>query len=242
MVKSGMGENVGVLDLTGVQTITDDVVSDLLTTMPNLQRLSLKNCRRLTGKSLQSVATNLQSIKCLDIGGTYNITTAEVLELLPSMPNLDEIYAGGLGWTDLSFEQLTSDRFWKGIGVGFSDRLTASGLREALTSQTDLERLSIPFCEQALDTSLLGFLGRSLPKVSALDIRGNNAVNSLTSWFDGRVSAGAEAVELFVLARYSNITKASLEETKRIHPIQATELTCVLDGSGVGGGIQRGSA
>lgn len=106
-------------------------------------------------------------------------------------------------------------------------------------SQTDLQRLAIPFCEQALDTSLLGFLGRSLVKVSALDIRGNSAVNSLTSWFDGRVAAGAEALELFVLGRYSNITKASLEETKRIHPIHAIELTCILDGTGVGGGIQR---
>lgn len=99
MIKSGMGASVGVLDLTGVQTLTDDLVSDLLSTMPNLQRLSLKNCRRLTGVSLQAVATNLQSLSSLDIGGSYNITTAELLEVLPSMQNLDEIYAGGLGWT-----------------------------------------------------------------------------------------------------------------------------------------------
>mmetsp|Transcript_5363 Transcript_5363/g.6254 ORF Transcript_5363/g.6254 Transcript_5363/m.6254 type:complete len:261 (+) Transcript_5363:427-1209(+) len=241
MVKSSMGKCVGILDLTGIQTLTDDMICDLLCTMPNLQRLSLKNCRRLTGKSLLSIAENLPQLTCLDIGGSYNITTAELLEILPTMTNLNEIFAGGLGWTDLSLEQLTGDRLWKGIGIGFSHRLTSSGLREAFLSQTDLERLAIPFCEQALETSTLGFIAKSLLQVAALDIRGNNGINSLTCWFDGRVEAAKGAAELFVLARYSNITKASIEETKRIHPIHAADLICILDGTGVGEGIRRES-
>lgn len=167
------------------------------------------------------------------------MTTAEVLEILPSLDKLDELYAGGLGWTDLTLEQLVNERCWKGLGIGFSHNLTPSGLREALSSRPHLERLSIPFCEQALDTSLLGFLGRSLPGVTALDIRGNNSVNSLTSWFDGRAAVGSPAQYLFVLARYSNISKGSIEETKRIHPLHAADLTCILDGTGAGEGIHR---
>lgn len=239
MIKSGMGECVGVLDMTGMHTLTDELVEKLLVTMPNLQRLSLKNCRRLTGRSLLVVAEHLPNLTCLDVGGSYNMTTAEVLETLPSLANLDELYASGLGWTDLTLQQLADERSWKGLGVGFSQLLTPSGLREALSTQSHLERLSIPFCEQALDTSLLGFLGRMLPGVTALDIRGSMQVNSLTAWFDGRAVVGAPAQELFVLARYSNLTKGSLDETKRIHPIHAVELTCVLDGKGVGGGIHR---
>jgi hypothetical protein len=216
MVKSGMGECVGVLDMTGMHTLTDDLVEKLLANMPNLQRLSIKNCRRLTGKSLMSVAEHNPNLTCID-----------------------ELYAGGLGWTDLTLQQLADDRCWKGLGFGFSALLTPAGLREAMTKQKHLERLSIPFCEQALDTSLLGFLGRTLPAVTSLDIRGNINVTSLTSWFDGRAATGALAQELFVLARYSNLSKASLEETKRIHPIHTVDVICVLDGKGVGEGIHR---
>jgi solute carrier family 6 GABA transporter-like protein 1 len=240
MVKSGMGESVAVLDLTGIHTLTDPLIDQLLSIMPNLRRLSLKNCRRLTGKSLVSVARHLPSLTCLDIGGSYNITVADVLEQLPNMPNLQELYASGLGWTDLSLEQLCANRFWKGLGVGFSPGITPSGLRESLKSNSELERLSIPFCEDALDTSLLGFLGRSLKKVKALDIRGNSGVNSLTTWFDGRAATGArETQPLFCLARYSNVTSSSIEDTKRVHPMLALDLKVVLDAKGIGGGIKR---
>lgn len=239
MVKSGVGECVGVLDLTGMHTLTDDLVEKLLASMPNLQRLSIKNCRRLTGKSLLSVAEHAPNLTCLDVGGSYNMTTSELLNVLPALPHLDELYAGGLGWTDASLLQLANERSWKGLGFGFSANLTPAGLREAMTQQAYLDRLSIPFCEQALDTALLGFLGRTLPGVNALDIRGNVNVTSLTSWFDGRAAIGALAQDLFVLARYSSLTKASLDETKRIHPLHSVDLTCILDGKGVGEGILR---
>ena len=134
---------------------------------------------------------------------------------------------------------MANERSWKGLGFGFSALLTPAGLREAMIQQAYLERLSIPFCEQALDTSLLGFLGRTLPGVTSLDIRGNINVSSLTSWFDGRAAIGALAQELVVLARYSSLTSLSLEETKRIHPKHVADLRCILDGKGVGEGIGR---
>jgi hypothetical protein len=239
MIQSGMGNYVAVLDLTGINTLTDCLVRKLLATMPKLQRLSLKNCRRLTVKSLVSIAEFSPAITCLDIGGSYNMKAIDILDVLPLLSNLDEFYAGGLGWTDYTLLQLTELRSWKGLGFGFSIDLTASGFREAMKNQPHLERLAVPFCEQALDSSLLGFLGRTLPGVTSLDIRGNTGVTSLTSWFDGRASIGAPAQELFVLARYSNLSKASLEETKRIHPIHSVELICILDGRGVGQGIHR---
>lgn len=240
MVKSGVGQHIGVLDLTGISSLTDDSVTKLLSTTPNLRRLSLKNCRRISGKALKAVAEQTAGLACLDIGGSYNISTLDVLTSVPDFPQLEELYASGLGWTDASLEQLTKDRSWKGLGIGFSITVTAAGIRQALGAQHDLRRLSLAFCEQAVDGGLLGFLGRALTKLTVLDIRGNQNVSSMTNWFDGRAAVeGVETQELFVLARYSNIGKTSAEETKRIHPLHAANLVCVVDGGGTGKGIRR---
>lgn len=238
MVKSGMGDCLACLDLTGSHTLTDSVVDHLLQHCPNLKRLSLKNCRRLTNASLQSVVTYCPQITCLDIGGTYNMTTSVVMDCIPQLDHLNELYASGLGWTDHTLSQLVETKSdWKGLGLAFSI-VTGSGLRMSLAQCGQLEILNIAFCEAACDSSLLGYLGRSLPLVKALDIRGNNQITSLTGWFDGRVQIQADAQELFVLARYAGISKASIEETQRIHPVQATMLTCVIDADGIGGAIR----
>jgi hypothetical protein len=42
-----------------------------------------------------------------------------------------------------------------------------------------------------------------------------------------------------VLGRYSGLTEASLEETKRQHPVDAQDLVVYLDGGGMGAGITR---
>jgi hypothetical protein len=46
--------------------------------------------------------------------------------------------------------------------------------------------------------------------------------------------------QLFVLARYSGVTKNSLEETLKLHQ-NVIFLSCILDGSGTGEGIRRRS-
>ena len=282
MVKSGAARYVGVLDLTGMSTLTDEMLQKLVEASGrNLRRLSIKNCRRLTEASIGLIGKYTPSLTCLDCGGSYNIASEDVLETLPQLPDLDELYASGLGWTDETLMQLVEDRTWRGLGVGFSMALTAGGIRRSLSSQTALRRLSLAFCEQAVDSNLLGFLGRTLTNLAALDIRGNQHIASMTSWYDGRVTAvvpgtttstmdGAEQEEdsgddsgkeeqeqhnkdevqshegpselapgLFVLARYTGIGNMSSEETKRIHPIEAAKLVCVLDGKGNGQGIQR---
>jgi hypothetical protein len=165
----------------------------------------------------------------------------DVLDAVQQLPNLVELHASGLAWNDATLMKLMELRSnWTGLSIGFSN-ITSYGLREALPYVSDtLTHLSLPFMETAVDNALVGFLGKTLPKLVCLDIRGNSSVSSLTGFFDGRHFNHAEAAqELFVLARYSNVQASSVEETRRIHPVLASNLIVVLDGGGVGGGIRR---
>lgn len=240
MVDSGMGENIGALDLTGVQGLTDDLLLMLFPKCPNLTRLSLKNCRRITKTGFECIK-NLKNLTCLDVGGSYNLTCMDVLDVVQVLPNLVELHASGLGWNDATLMKLMDLRDnWIGLSIGFS-QITAFGLREALPLVADtLTHLSVPFVETAVDNALIGFFGKTLTNLVCLDIRGNSSVSSLTGFFDGRqLNGSVEADDLFVLARYSNVQASSVEETRRIHPVHASNLEVVLDGGGTGGGIRR---
>lgn len=242
MVESGMPIHLAVLDMTGIQPLTDDFLYPILKDAKNLKRLSVKNCRRLTNKTLENLGHFNTQLTSLDIGGAYNLKPQAVLEVCANLFHLKELYASGLSWTDSLLQELTSLRGWKGLSVGFAPLLTAAGFKAAMLSQTTcLLSLSIPFCEQMVDAALLGALGRHLPLLRALDVRGNTNLVSLTGWYDGRATLAPkpDPQRLLVLARYSGVTKASLEDTKRIHPLDAMQLECILDSGGIGLGIQR---
>ena len=183
-----------------------------------------------------------------------------------------ELHASGLGWNDSLLGTLAGGdqdpddlldedeeqqgekdsgplRPWKALSMGFSMSLSALGLRHALSKVSgSLISLALHFCENVVDNALMGMLGRNLPHVKYLDVRGNGSLNSMTGWYDGRASADldtttddetATAQELTVLARVTGITRASLEETMRVFPVEAANLNCILDGGGAGVGIYR---
>jgi hypothetical protein len=93
-----------------------------------------------------------------------------------------------------------------------------------------------------MDNAILGILGRNLPNVGYLDVRGNPGLSTLTGWYDGRASADLPAQSLLVLGRYSGLQDSSVDDTRRIHPNEASAdlLTVVLDGDGMGAAISRG--
>jgi hypothetical protein len=240
MVEAKIGDCLGVLDITGVHSLNDAMLEQLLPTCPHILRLSIKNCRRLTSISTQLIGTHLTKLQCLDIGGSYNVTPQDLLDMLPNLPDLTELHASGLAWSNALVQELCSLRAWTGLSLGFIPYLTATGLKDALTPIADsLQTLALPFCEAMVDNAFLGVLGRNLPNVVCLDVRGNSNLSNLTGWYDGRASANLKAQSLIVLARYSNVSKQSLEDTKRIHPLETTQMVCILDGGGVGIGIRR---
>jgi hypothetical protein len=218
----------------------DDMLVKLLPACPQLLRLSLKNCRRVTVDSLRAVAQYQARLQVLDVGGAFNITTDDVLEVLPTLTALTQVHASGLSWTDEGLVRLVDMRSWTKLSLGFSVALTAAALRPALLPLADsLTSLALPFCEGIVDNALLGMLGRNLPAVRYLDLRGNPSLTTLTGWYDGRASADLEAQPLHVLGRYSGLSEGSVEDTRRLHPREAGLLTVILDATGTGTGITR---
>lgn len=258
-----VGSHIGVLDLTGVHSLTDSILEKYVVRhCPSLYRLSLKNCRKITGRGLKHLA-KLTKLQCLDVGGSFNVNPTDVIELVKCHPgtadgSLNELYVAGLGWTDPTLSSLMEviSRHVRGLSIGFSPNLTASGITNTLSMACmTLERLALHFCDN-VDNAVMTTLGKNLPDISVLDVRGCGSVSTLTGFYDARASIvegsfrqldDRDDVEedadhhLFVLARYSGITKSSLEETRRVHPHAASEsrLTCILDSSGFGDGIRR---
>jgi hypothetical protein len=250
---ANVGSCLGALDLTGAHGLTDYILSKVICSgsFPRIQRLSLKNSRKLTGKSISNLV-KLRDLRALDVGGCFNVHPNDVIEMVQQHPGtkkgtLTEIYAGGLGWTDVALESLlnVTSRHLRGLGVGFSTYLSGPGLVLILAKAAGtLDRLSIPFCT-GVDDAVASALGRNLPKLAVLDIRGCSKVYSLTGMMDGRIAASNSGAEvsghLFVLARYSGISNNSLEETSRLYRNEEGEpvFDCVLDGGGTGGGVRR---
>jgi hypothetical protein len=153
------------------------------------------------------------------------------------------LHASGLLWNDASLQALVSCRdTWKGLSLGFSNDISQPALRECLLQMGDsLQSLALPFCESVVDNALLGVLGRNMPMLQCLDLRGNGSLNTITGFYDGRTSADLPAQALTVIGRYSGLTDASIEETRRIHPLHAATnlLTVYLDEKGMGCAITR---
>lgn len=240
MVECRVGEYLAVLDLSGVHGLSDDLLQRILPGCTNLQRLGLKNCRRITNKTLELVGKHLKQLDTIDIGGSFNLTTEGVIEMIPQLPNLVELHVSGLNWSNESLKEVTALREWKALSLGFCMRFTAAEFRNNLLPLAgSIVSLAIPFCENIVDNALLGALGRNLPHVRYLDLRGNNSLGTLTGWYDGRASADLPTQPLTVLGRYSGLSEASVDETKRAHPFETKDLKVILDGKGMGAGIRR---
>lgn len=240
MIKADMCVHLAALDLTGLRGLTDNLATMIFEVSPNIQRLSLKNCRKITGKTVKQLIL-LKKMEFLDVGGCFNVTTTDILRVIPSLPELTELHASGILWNDESVQALVSVRdFWKGLSLGFSNDLTQPVLRESLLQLGDsLQSLALPFCENVVDNALLGVLGRNMPILQFLDLRGNGSLSTITGFYDGRTSADLPVQALTVVARYSGISEASVEETRRVHPLHTVGnlLTVYLDEKGMGAAI-----
>ena len=245
MVESKMAPFVTVLDLSGVNGLSDEMLEKFLPDCRQLEELSIKNCRRITNRGLTAIVEYQGStLQSLDVGGVYNIQAEhQLLPAVPKLKQLNELHASGLGWSDGTIDKLTemNDSCWTALSFSFSLQLTQTALRQSLlTCAANLQSISLAFCESLVDNALMAALGRNLPAIRCMDLRGNHSLTTLTGWYDGRVSADLKSGQpLTVLGRYSGLSEASVEETKNVHPFEAMGLIVILDGTGTGLGIMK---
>ncbi len=250
MEVANVGSVLGTLDLTGVHSLTDVLLGEFVRSCPRIQRLSLKNCRKITGEGIMFVK-GLSDLKAIDVGGSFNIIPANIIELVQCHQGtlagtFTEIHASGLGWTDGLLETLLDHvkSHLTGLSIGFSPRLTAKSCTLIGQAGETLTSLAMHFCDcMTIDYTIQ--LGKLLTKLRVLDIRGASTVNSITPMLDARATVSGYNVNdensdpfpfLFVLARYTNITSSSLVDTRAVHSF---DFECIIDGGGLGGGIRR---
>ena len=117
MLESNIGKYMGVLDFTGVLSLTDELLESIIQQCEHLQRLCLKNCRRLTGISMKFIETSkLYNLKSIDVGGCINILPKEMISLVTNhnhkkkssitKKTIVEIHVSGLNWNDKSLSKL----------------------------------------------------------------------------------------------------------------------------------------
>lgn len=260
--QSNLGQYLDVLDLTGVHSLTDTLfIENIVKSCPKIRRLSLKNCRRITGKSIKAIQENLFEIEALDVGGSFNVKPLDLIDLAKhrgesslsdsnssnfseKVKPLRECYVSGLGWTDGMLWELIYPlrNQLRGVSVGFSSsRVTGAGLLKALSlAKSTLERIALHFCD-SVDTEIFAEMGKLFPQVTVWDIRGN-AVTSLTPFLNARSSSssaengGQHCEQILILARYTSLSMRSLDESRTLYP---DVFKCIIDGGGTGLGIRR---
>ena len=83
ILSSNVLKHIYTLDLTGLQTLTDDMLLSVVKeTGLQLRRLSVKNCRRLTDITIHSLCNHSSNLESIDIGGDYNIKPRTIIDLL----------------------------------------------------------------------------------------------------------------------------------------------------------------
>lgn len=75
------------MNLTACFYIRDASVEALLSRCPKLEKLYLRNCRKLTDTTLEHVVRLGPNVAALDIGGCFNITAPGVDALCARHPN-----------------------------------------------------------------------------------------------------------------------------------------------------------
>eukprot|EP00550_Attheya_septentrionalis_P008512 CAMPEP_0198287052 /NCGR_PEP_ID=MMETSP1449-20131203/5986_1 /TAXON_ID=420275 /ORGANISM="Attheya septentrionalis, Strain CCMP2084" /LENGTH=515 /DNA_ID=CAMNT_0043984947 /DNA_START=150 /DNA_END=1697 /DNA_ORIENTATION=+ len=266
--QSGAGRHISVLDLTGVHSLTDSLLAPLLNHCPHLTRLSLKNCRKVQLASTdvqEAMVSRLPHLFALDVGGCFNVTPQTMLSLVQQKHQLNsgskqtklsksnqknqwtELHVSGLGWDDVTLLKLMEwiGSYVQGLSLAFSVRVSPSAWEIALDQCHALKRLNIAFCDQVTSSTLSILRHENL---HVLDIRGCHQVSSLSPLYESRHGSlsdvslgitGEQQKSLLVLARYSCVTRSSIEDTRRLFPLTASieQLNIILDGGGLGMGI-----
>ena len=180
------------LDVSGTFQVDDPAVAYILEKCKKLQSLNIRNCRKITDKSLDVIIARGPHLISLDIGGAVNIKEPGLANLVASkkISSLRELNLSGLPLTTESLQILArSGQRLTSVGLGYTD-LGEYALREFIKARGhQLEKLGLhwictsphrsddPDYKQLSTEFICDFLPYECPRLTDLDVSGQKNIN-----------------------------------------------------------------
>jgi len=185
------------LNLSGSFLVSDDVVSIVLSNCLKLEKIDLRNCRKITDESLNLIAAKGSCLSSINLGGNFNVSLEGLIHFFSNNSRMElykELYISGLPTNDEVLKLIISRcPHLVALGISFSF-LTEPVLRSLLTNiGPTLRTLLIAWIQPVsgmtiidLDISFLDFLSRSCPVLENLDITGikNMSITAILQLLD----------------------------------------------------------
>ncbi|KAI8590793.1 hypothetical protein BDZ88DRAFT_413273 [Geranomyces variabilis] len=152
--------------------LTDECAQDILHTCPELNDISLLDCRMLTGETITMLATSIGvRLTQLTLGVSDHIRDADILTLARACPNLTGLTLALLRHiTDASLSAIASNLAKLAeLGIFSSHHITNTGVQRIADGCKKLERLCLYDC-RALTGEAFAAVESGLVKLDYLNI------------------------------------------------------------------------
>ena len=185
------------VDVSGCFQTDDATIAKLLKSCHKLQNLNIKNCRKLTDITLESIVSLRNPLDTLNIGGNFNMTPQGVQNFFLSYPHvhrLREMHVSGLMINDDILVSVAAKcTGLTSFGLGYSD-VSESGLSKLLSVLgPQFVKLNVSWLStlhaQISTAFLLEVLATYCPRLIELDVSGmkNFTSANLTQLLDTRI-------------------------------------------------------
>lgn len=175
--------------MSGCFQVDDDTLINILPKCPLLTKLNIRNCRKLTDKSIDFIINQKQlKLEYINIGGNFNISNSSIQKFLTNYKNfsyLQTLEISGLPIDD-SILFLIADKCINAIniGIGYSDisenafnyLIEKVGERLSKLNISWLSQISMPINYQLNGNVIIELLSKC-PKLKELDISGVKTLN-----------------------------------------------------------------
>lgn len=192
------------IDLSGTFHVDDELVHVILLKCSRIQKLNIRNCRKITYTALDHIIQKKTTIlTSLNIGGDLNISEDGIYQFIksPVTSQLTELYLSGLAVNDKLLQLLSKQcKHLKKVGLNYSN-VTERVLREFLISiGSNMQVLHMawigsPGIAYPVDNNdkthfspefFTEFLSRTCPCIVELDVSGLKSITEkvLQQYFD----------------------------------------------------------
>ncbi len=191
------------LDVSGCFQVDDLTIGTVLTTCPKLTNINIRNCRKLTDETLESLGKLDTRLQSLNIGGNFNMTVKGVQAFLNHsryLGELRELHISGLMITDDILTSVASScRGLTAVGIGFADVSEAGLLKLFLGVGPQLLSLNVSWLSSATaqigSSFLIDCIAVHCPHLVELDISGlkNFSATNIAQLLETRLLQVSEA-------------------------------------------------